>query len=145
MILRLSCLACLASPAAAWEASRSGPVCLLSHGTETGQVVVSHDPRKPLPYAIQIRRLGDPWIDSDIFAMRFDGPNNLTISTDRHQLTDNNAELTVTDSGFDNVLRGIEASQIALAILGEQALAFPLDSAAPQVAKFRACATGAGV
>lgn len=113
--------------------------------TDDGTVVVSHDPRKPLPYAIQLRRAGDPWRGSDVFAMRFDGPGRLTITTDRHQLADGNAELIVTDQGFDNVLRGIEANFIALAVLGDQALVFPLTGAAPEVAKFRACATGAGV
>ena len=135
----------LSSPVFAWEATRDGIVCRLSHETGTGAVLVSHDPRKPQPYAIQLRQLAGKWQDNPIFAIRFDGPGRLTITTDRHRLLDDNAELIVADSGFENVLRGLEANLVATAMLGNQALAFPLSGAAPEVARFRACALGAGV
>ena len=138
-------LLCLASPAAAWEASRDGPVCLLAHTAKTGDVLISHDLRKTVPYAIQLRRDDTPWINGEVFAMRFDGPMRFTITTDRHQLTDDGQELAVTDSGFENVLRGLEENFIALATLGSQSMILPLTGAAPEVAKFRSCALGAGV
>jgi len=140
----LFCLLCFATPAAAWEASSVGPVCLLSQMTDKGSVVVSHDPRNALPYAIQLSRQSEIWKDAPLFALQFDGPGRITITTERHQLADNNAELIVTDRGFDNVLRGLEANFVALAVLGNQSLVIPLNGAAPEVAKFRSCATGAG-
>jgi len=145
MRLVLALLVLLASPAAAWEASSNGPVCLLSHEVEKGTVLVSHDPRKAVPYAIQIRRSGEAWAGSPQFSIFFDGPGRLTIATDRHQLVDDNAEVVVTDTGFDNVLFGLESNFIAMAQLGKQSIIFPLTGAAPEVAKFRACSVGAGV
>lgn len=135
----------IATPAFGWEAASDGPVCLLSHDTEAGSVVVSHDTRKAQPYAIQLRRAQDRWIAGDVFALRFDGLRPLTITSRRHQLFDGNTELVVTDRGFENVLRGLEANFVALAILGGQSLLIPLEGAAPEVAKFRACAQGTGV
>ena len=141
----LIALVALSSPAVAWEASRDGLVCLLAHENEKGSVLVSHDPRKPLPYAIQLRQQAEAWRDSPVFAMQFDGPGRMTITTQRHQLVDGDAELVVTDAGFENVLRGLERNFVALAVLGDQALVIPLTGAAPEVARFRACAVGAGV
>ncbi|MEM9971307.1 MAG: hypothetical protein AAF762_09445 [Pseudomonadota bacterium] len=140
----LIALAFLAAPAHAWEAFSDGPVCVLSHDMEAASVAVTHDPRRALPYAIEVRR-AEPWPLAPTFAMRFDGPGRLTISTDRHSLSDENRALTVMDRGFGNVLTGLEANFVAIAVLGNEALAIPLTGAKPEVAKFRACAQGAGV
>ena len=134
-----------ASPALAWEASSTGPVCLLSHDTGEALVQVSHDPRNAMAYSIHLKYAQSAWSDAPLFAIRFEGPGALTISTDRHRLIDQKAGLVVSDSGFGNVLRGLEANHTALAILGDQTMAIPLDGAAPEVAKFRACTLGAGV
>ena len=142
----LFCFLCFTSPAAAgWEASSNGPVCLLSQMTDKGTVTVSHDPRQSLPYAIQISRQADVWVGAPLFALQFDGLGPITITTERHQLTDDNSKLVVTDRGFENVLRGLEANFVALAVLGKQSLVIPLNGAAPEVAKFRACTTGTGI
>ena len=132
--------ALISTSATAWEASQVGPLCLLTHETETGAVRVSHDPRNALPYAIQLRRLNDTWDGAPVFSIRFEGPGQLTISTDRHRLANNNSEVIAADTGFGNVLLGLEANHTATAFLGDQHLAFPLAGAAPEVAKFRACA-----
>ncbi len=134
----------LASPASAWVASVDGPVCRLSHEMDAGSVEVTHDPRRALPYAIEVTS-EEPWVAAPVFAMRFDGPGQLTITTDRHTLSDDAASLTVMDRGFGNVLRGLESNFVAMAVLGNFAITIPLDGAPPEVAKFRACALGAGV
>ena len=77
-----------------------------------------------------------------IFAIRFDGPRGLTISTDRHVILDDGATLTVTDRGFGNVLNGLEFNDTATALLGDRAVAFALDGAGPAVRAFRACTAG---
>ena len=118
----------------------NGPICLLSHETSTAEVVVSHDPRQPQPYAIRITRLDGPWLGGAVFSIDFQGAGALTISTDRHKLSDGNATLMVADSGFGNVLRGLEANETALAVLDDQSVALPLSGAAPEVEKFRTCA-----
>ncbi|MEL6167593.1 MAG: hypothetical protein AAFR35_02800 [Pseudomonadota bacterium] len=129
-----------ASPAAAWEFSPL-PICTLSHATETAEVTVTYDPVLPEPYAIAITR-DTPWPDAPVFAMRFDGPAGLSISTDRHVVTDEGRTLTVTDRGFGNVLNGLEFNSIATAGAGGEQARFPLGNAAPEVRKFRDCTEG---
>ncbi|NNE80841.1 MAG: hypothetical protein HKN18_11285 [Silicimonas sp.] len=131
-------------PAMAWEAYVEGPVCILSHDTEQHRTRVTHDPRRALPYAIEITRVGSTWDNTGNFAIQFDGPAQLTISTDRHQISGDSATLSVTDTGFGNVLNGLAGNHTANAILGDQVLAIPLSGAAPEVNRFRDCTSGLG-
>lgn len=131
-----------ASPAAAWDASRQGAVCVLTHEMKGAEVIVSHDATKDVPYAIDLR-LEEGWQAGPIFSIRFDGPVQRTITTDRHKVTDNT--LTVTDRGFGNVLDGIALNRVAIAVTGETALAIPLVGAAPEVEAFKACAANLAV
>ena len=135
----------LATPTLAWEATSKGPVCLLTQKTDETTVEVSHDPRKPQAYSIQLRHAQSNWQGAPLFAIHFQGPVEITISTDRHRLIDGNAALIVSDSGFGNVLDGLAFNHTAHAILGDQSMVIPLDGAAPEVARFRACTQGAGV
>ncbi len=132
-----------AAPVAAWEA-RVGVVCELTHAGPDGAVRVTYDPASG-DYAITLRRAAGPWPDGPIFAIRFDGARPLTITTDRHVLSEGGAALTVTDRGFGNVLDGLEFNETATAHLGEIALPFALtgpEPAAPAVAAFRRCTEG---
>ncbi len=135
----------LSSPAVAWEASSSGAVCLLSHTTSEADVTVRHDPRQVQPYGLEIARTASQWEAAPTFAIRFDGPGRLTISTGRHRLSADRTALTVTDSGFGNVLAGIALNHFAIAVLGDQALVIPLTGAAPEVEKFHSCIAAPGV
>ena len=134
----------LASPAAAWEASAIGPVCYLTHSTDEADVTVSHDPRRALPYAITIDRK-EAWKAGPLFAIQFDGPGGRMISTERHQLSDDNRALSVEDLGFDNVLDGFAQNFLAIAMSGNTTMVIPLLGAAPEVERFRDCAAPAGV
>ncbi|MFY0692502.1 MAG: excinuclease ABC subunit B [Paracoccaceae bacterium] len=129
----------LAAPAYAWEAI-PGPICTLAHDTSDASVRVTYDPRIP-EYAISLSRSGTPWPDGPVFAIRFDGPRPLTITTDRHVLSDGQTTLTVTDSGFTNVLNGLQFNTTATALIGETALPLSLEGATPAVEAFRACTT----
>lgn len=131
-----------ATPAAAWEASREGPVCLLTHQTDEARVVVSHDLREALPYAIELTS-NEGWRPGPVFAIRFDGPGRRTISTNRHEVAGNT--LRVTDRGFGNVLDGIALNHLAIAVTGDTALVIPLAGAAPEVEEFKACSANLGV
>jgi hypothetical protein len=51
--------------------------------------------------------------------------------------------VTVKDSGFGNVLDGLEFNNTATAILGNEAVTFGLENAGPAVRAFRACTAGA--
>ena len=131
------------SPAYEWEFT-AVPICTLSHTTAEAEVRVTYDPRMPI-YAITLTRQDMPWRPSPTFAIQFDGPRALTISTNSHSLSSANTALTVTNTGFSNVLDGIEFNITATAITADQSLSIPLNGAAAPVAAFRACAKGGTV
>ena len=127
----------LASPLRAWDFTPV-PICALTHDTGAAHLRVTHDPRIP-EYAITLTLAQGAWPDAPIFAIRFDGPRGLTISTTRQVLSEGGAALTVTDRGFGNVLDGLQYNDTATALLGDRALPVPLAGAAGPVAAFRAC------
>ena len=129
-------LMCLPTWAAAWEFSPD-PLCTLSHQSQTAEVVITHDPSVPV-YRMRVSLVGDRWADSQTFGIAFRGGRSLTIGTDRH-LIDNDT-LSVADSGFGNVLDGLEYNLVAIAFTKSQSLQLSLDGAAPEVRKFRDCA-----
>ena len=136
----LALLLTASAAAASWE-FRADPVCTLSHDGAEVAVEVTWDPRRSEAYAITLTREA-PWPAGPVFALRFEGPRGLTISTDRHALGQGGRSLTVTDRGFGNVLNGLEGNGRAVALTGPAAVPFSLDGAAPEVAAFRACADG---
>lgn len=133
----------LTAPAQAWEFSPQ-PICTLTHDSAHAAVRLTYDPAGPL-YAITLTRRTGPWPEAPAFSIRFDGPRGMTISTNRHVLGDSGAALTVTDSGFDNVLDGLEFNTTATATAGDQSVALPLKDAAPAVRAFRACTVAPSV
>ncbi|MEM9755287.1 MAG: hypothetical protein AAF914_04805 [Pseudomonadota bacterium] len=138
--MRLAALltvALLASPAHAWEAGMQDGLCTLSHDEADVSVLITFDPAGPL-YSFSIVR-GAPWPDAANFGIRFLGPRAGMIVTDRHVLDVGGLRLSVTDTGFGNVLAGLEFNQIAEAMIGREVVAIPLDDAAPAVAAFRSC------
>lgn len=142
-MLRFLAIAMLTTTQAwAWEFT-SDSICTLDHDDRDAAVRVIYDPSKQI-YAISITP-ARPWRSGPVFGLRFDGQRSNTISTNRHIISDDNATLTVTDSGFGNVLDGLEFNQTATAFLGDQAFTFGLDNAAPAVREFRACASGVRV
>jgi len=131
----------LATPAHAWEAT-VGDICTLSHDTDAAHIFLTYDPAKPL-YTLAITRKDAPWQPADWFAMRFVGGQEITISTQRHALSDTNQTLNVADSGFGNVLNGLALNSTARALTPDQEVTLPLAGAAPEVRKFRECAGAA--
>ena len=124
----------LSSPAAAWEFSAT-PICTLTHTEASADVAVTYDYATGL-YAIAVTSPNE-WPVSPAFSIRFDGPRAGTISTQRHQ-TDG-PTLTVSDTGFGNVLDGLEFNATATAFTQTSAVTVSLDGAAGPVQKFRAC------
>lgn len=128
----------LCSPAHAWNAT-VGDICTLTHETETAAIELTYDPAQPL-YTLTVTRASESWTQTPWFAIRFAGPNPIEIATPRHVLSDNAMSLTVTDSGFGNVLNGLEYNRTAYAFTQDRRTEFSLDGAAPQVRIFRDCA-----
>ncbi len=127
----------LASPATAWETTTT-PICTLTHETTETHIHLTYDPSKPL-YTLAITLKSATWQPTPWFAMRFIGPNEIMISTPQHALSGNNQTLNVADSGFGNVLDGLQFNTTALAFTEAQSVTIPLDVAAPEVQKFRDC------
>ncbi|WP_299609530.1 hypothetical protein [uncultured Tateyamaria sp.] len=132
----LIALALLTTPAHAWEFSPT-PICTLSHSESGADVQVTYDNATAL-YAIAITS-PDGWPGAPAFSIRFDGARPNTISTQTFQTTDQT--LTVTDSGFGNVLDGLEFNSTATAFTQTAAITVSLDGAPGPVQQFRACAT----
>jgi hypothetical protein len=127
----------LATPAQAWDFSPT-PVCTILNDTPSLSIRVMYDPGQEQPYAITLTR-PDPWPVTDSFGLRFEGPMALTIGTSRHQLSSDGRTVTVTDSGFGNVLDGLALNSFAAALAGDMLVPFDLRGARPAVEAFRAC------
>jgi hypothetical protein len=127
----------LATPAQAWDFTPT-PVCTILNDTPDLSIRVTYDPSRPQPYAITLTR-PDPWPASDTFGLRFDGPAPLTIGTARHRLSADGRTLSVTDTGFGNVLDGLARNATATAVAGATEIPFDLAGARPAVEAFRAC------
>ena len=133
----LIALLALSTSAAAWEFT-PGAVCLLTH-TEPGvAVALTHDPAGPL-YTITITR-SQPWPDGPVFSMQFDGPRPIAISTTAQEFSADRRAVRVRDTGFGNVLDGLQFNETARALLGGASEEMSLAGAAEPVEKFRACA-----
>lgn len=127
----------LSTPAAAWQAGFEGQICTLTHTGDNAALRLTYDPAGPL-YTITLTRAA-PWPDAPVFSLQFDGPAGLTISTNRHVLSNGNLSLTVTDTGFGNVLNGLQFNTTATALIGDLAVPVSLAGAEAPVAAFRTC------
>ena len=136
MLTRSLLFGLIASPATAWEFAPTG-ICTLSDASEQAETLITYDARLP-EYAIAITLANGTWPEEPVFAIRF-LPSGLTITTNRHVLSEGGRTLTVTDRGFGNVLDGLEFNALAVAILGDLQVTIPLEGAAPEVELFRAC------
>lgn len=138
-ILATLAVLALASPAAAWQAGTDGALCTLTHAENGLDILLTHDPGPPL-WTITITAPA-PWPEAAIFSIAFLGGAELTISTDRHNLSPDGLALSVSDRGFGNVLAGLSGNAQALFRLGDAEFAASLAGAAPEVAAFEACGT----
>lgn len=129
-----------ALPAAAWEFTPN-PICTLDHAEAEVSVKLTYDHSTRL-YAIAVTQ-PDGWPNAPVYSIRFDGPRPLTISTDRHQTA--GRTITATDTGFSNVLNGMEFNRTATAFTNTAAASFSLEGAAEPVQAFRACTTAPSV
>lgn len=126
-----------AGSAAAWTFTETD-ICRLTHAEDTASVEVTFDPAAGL-YSITLTRTAGAWPSAPLFSLRFDGPRALAIGTDRQVLVDDGRSLTVTDTGFGNVLDGIEYNSRMTALIGDMAVGLSTETAAAAVQAFRDC------
>ncbi|MEL7115222.1 MAG: excinuclease ABC subunit B [Pseudomonadota bacterium] len=131
-------LSVLATPAFAWDFTPR-PVCTIWHEARAGEMKVTYDPSADQPYAIAVTLADGAWPATTPYTITFQGMRSFTIATDRHQVIEGGATVLAEDTGFDNVLNGLEFGLFARPALGRTALEFPLAGAAEAVAKFRDC------
>jgi hypothetical protein len=127
----------LATPTQAWVFTAT-PVCTILNDTPALSIRVTFDPSQPEPYTIALTR-PDPWPVTETFGLSFDGPAAMTIGTSRHELSNGGRTLSVTDTGFGNVLDGLAYNGKATALVGDTAIPFELTGAGPAVEAFKAC------
>jgi len=123
-------------PATAWEFSPD-PICTLRHSEGGTEMIVTYDAQLP-EYSISVTTEAFTWPDG-VFFMGFSGPQPLTISTDRQTISENGMTLTVRDSGFGNVLNGLEFNETAYAGIEFNTVTVSLDGIAGPMRSFRAC------
>ena len=130
-------LFCSAGSAPAWEFSPQ-PVCTLTGSSNAGAVTITYDAAIP-EYTIILTLTDGQWAEAPVFAMAFGGGRPLVIQTDRHSITPDGRSLMVKDSGFGNVLNGLEFNSTAIGAAGDVALAVPLSGIGPAIRAFRDC------
>ena len=126
----------LTAPANAWEFTPGSP-CLLTSPPGDVAMALTYDPSAPR-YTVSITA-PEPWPKSQLFVMQFDGPTARQIGTNRHTLSDDGRTLTVTDSGFGNVLDGMAGGGQVVALAGDVAVVISLSGVEAPLAAFRAC------
>ncbi len=121
----------IATPVSAWEFSAT-PICTLTDAGSDTLVKVTFD---GAVYDLSLDH-PDDWEDAPVFAIRFI-PNGPVIQTDRHQI--NGRVLSVRDSGFGNVLLGLQANMTAQVLLGDTVRSVDLRGASAPVEAFKSC------
>ena len=130
-------LALFPLPAAAWEFSPD-PICTLSHQTEALEMVITHDTVER-QYTLSIRLKDMVWVPSPTFGVTYSGSQPISIGTTQHRLSKDRQTLSVGDSGFDNVLNGLEFNHTATATTQSQQVSVRTRGIAKPLAAFRAC------
>jgi hypothetical protein len=132
-------LALLPFPTLAWEFTPD-PICRLSHENLAAEIIITFDARLA-EYSLAVAPRAHSFPNAPSFTMTFEGGDEISIGTTNHVLSDYGRRLTVRDTGFGNVLDGLEYNNIATARSGHIAYEFDLTNAAPAVRAFRACPT----
>jgi hypothetical protein len=125
---------CLAHPAQAWEFTPT-PVCTLTDASSPTDLKSTYDGEL---YTLVLSN-AEGWPNNPIFSIRF-APLGPYISTSKHQIE--GSTLTVSDTGFGNVLNGLQINQTAQITLGDMVRDIDLKSARAPVGAFKRCEPG---
>lgn len=129
-------LTLVTTPAFAWDFT-SGAVCTLSDATDTAQIVLTYDPALPR-YTLSVTR-ETAWPTGGVFTMAFADTRPALIQTSRYVVSEDGLTLSVADSGFGNVLNGLEFGGTIRAAVGDVDADFTSNDIAAPMAAFRTC------
>lgn len=137
MKVALAALCLCATQSIAWEFTET-TICTVTHNSADLRVELIFDPAASL-YEIALIRPDTPWAQADAFRLQFDGPRPLIIGTDRHERTPDGSRLSVTDTGFGNVLDGLQFNDTMTARNGDQTVSVETTDATAALEAFRDC------
>lgn len=138
-IMRIALIfAMMPLPSLAWEFSPD-PICTLTHSAPDADIVITYNVDLP-EYTLHIILRGGVWADTDTFQLIFGGGRGGAIGTTQQAISGDGTTLTVRDSGFGNVLDGLEFNR-RMGVVTDAQMMFDvaLDDAVPAVRAFRAC------
>lgn len=130
----------LTTPAFAWDFT-AGAVCTLSDSTDTAEIILTFDPALPR-YTLSVTA-DTAWPTGGTFVMAFANTRPAMIQTDRYVLSDDGMTLSVADSGFGNVLNGLEFGGQIRAAVGDQGVDLTSGGIAAQMEAFKNCGAAA--
>lgn len=134
-------LLAVSTPVSAWEfepLSKGKWRCALTHEAQGATWQVLYDPRAP-EYALEITLDDATWPSAPAFFLEFTGGAAARLSTNRQSISQDRRTLTVTDSGFSNVLSGLGANTAASAVFGNRLERADLYGIKEPLADFVAC------
>lgn len=129
-----------ASPALAWDFT-SGQICTLSDATDTAEIILTFDPALPR-YTLSVTA-DTAWPTGGTFMMTFANTRPAKIQTDRYVLSVDGMTLSVSDSGFGNVLNGLEFGGQIRAAVGDQLVELTSGGIAAPMEAFKNCGVAA--
>lgn len=127
----------LGSPALAWDFSPD-PICRISEKQDLVEINLTFDHASGV-YAIAFTKLEAPWDQGQQFSIRFEGPRPKLIRTDRHVFSVDGYTLTARDTGFGNVLDGLQYNTLAALETGDERIFIQIHKSFPAMEAFRKC------
>ncbi len=122
----------------AWTFTPS-PICTVEHQTELIELELTYNHASGV-YALKLTKPELTWDASRKFSMRFEGSKPIFISTTNHEFSSDMKSLIASDSGFGNVIDGLQFNTLAAAITDNERIFIPLTGAEPKIDAFRNCA-----
>ncbi|MEM7243261.1 MAG: excinuclease ABC subunit B [Pseudomonadota bacterium] len=123
--------------ASAWTFSPD-PICRVTEKQQLIEIDLTYDHATEI-YAIAFTKTEAPWAQSQEFSIRFEGPRPKLIRTNRHQFSADGFTLTASDTGFGNVLDGLQYNTLAALQTGDERIFIQIHKSFPAIEAFRKC------
>ena len=125
------------SAAFAWNFTPD-PICRVTEKQDLLEINLTYDHATEI-YAIAFTKSEAPWEQGAQFSIRFEGPRPKLIRTNRHEFSADGYTLTASDTGFGNVLDGIQYNTLAAIQTGDERIFIQIHKSFPAMEAFRKC------